>query len=91
MKISKVPNYAKDNFDYSAYVDNTTFFLKDEKSASLLTHVFNKFFQFSALQTNKSKCEIADVGILGTVKFAICVIRFVNLKESRISRNSLLL
>ena len=71
--------------------DVTTFILKDVKLVSLLTHVFNKFFHFSRLQTNESKCEIDEVWILKAVKFAVCGIRFVNLKESRISRNSLLL
>ena len=44
---------------YTAYTDDTTFFLKDTKSVVELINIFDTFLKFSGLKPNKSKCEIA--------------------------------
>ena len=38
--------------------------------------------QSSGLKTNKSKCEIACIGILNGAKVALCGMKYVNLKEN---------
>ena len=48
-------------FLYTAYADDTTFFLKDTKSVIELMNIFDTFFNFSGLKPNKSKCEIAGI------------------------------
>ena len=45
-----------------AYVDDTTLFLRNEKSATEVIKTFDKFSLFSGLKINNAKCEIADIG-----------------------------
>ena len=45
---------------YTAYTDDTTFFLKDTKSVIELINIFGTFLKCSGLKPNKSKCEIAS-------------------------------
>ena len=60
-----------DTFLYTAYVDDTTFFLKDKESVKELMNAF--FFSFySGLKPNKSKCEIAGIGVLKRVSMELC-------------------
>ena len=59
-------------FLYTAYADDTTFFLKDKNSVILLFDVFRNFSLFSGLKPNKSKCEIARIGVLKGVQVALC-------------------
>ena len=47
-----------------AQANNTTFFLKDEKSVIELMKTFDIFSTFSGLKPNESKFEIADLGAL---------------------------
>ena len=72
------------NFIYAAYAEDTTFFLKNTESAINLLEIFKHFSQFSALKPNKSKCEIAGIGVLKGVKMALCGMRCVNLYEDTI-------
>ena len=51
-------------FLYTAYADDTTFFLKDKKSVKKVMNVFDTFSIYSGLKLNKSKCEIAGISIL---------------------------
>ena len=69
----------ENSFLYTAYVDDTTFFLKDEKSVIQLTKAFDIFLTFSGLKPNKSKCEIAGLGVLKGVKLALCGMECINL------------
>ena len=46
--------------------------------------MFKHFSQFSGLKPNKSKCEIASIGVLKGVKVALCGIRCVNLYKGTI-------
>ena len=66
-------------FLYTAYADDTTFFLKDTKSVIELMNIFNTFSKFSGLKPNKSKCEIAGIGALKRVQVAICSMRSIDL------------
>ena len=71
-------------FIYTSYADDTTFFLKNTKSVLNPLEIFKHFSQFSSLKPNKSKLEIADIGVLKGVKVALCGIRCVNLYEDTI-------
>ena len=71
-------------FIFTAYTDDTTSFLQNIKSAINLLEIFKYFSQFSGLKPNKSKCEIAGIGVLKGVKVAICGMRCVNLHEETI-------
>ena len=71
-------------FIYTAYADDTTFPLKNMESVINLLKIFKPFSQFSSLKPNKSKCEIAAIGIQKGVKVALCGMRCVNLHEDTI-------
>ena len=73
-------NFQK-KFIYTAYADDTTFFLKNTESVINLLEIVKHFSQFSGLKPNKSKCEIAGIGVLKHVKVAFCGMRCVNLYE----------
>ena len=49
---------------YTAYADDNTFFLKDEKSVIELMKILDIFSAFSGLKANKSKCDRAGLGAL---------------------------
>ena len=51
-------------FLYSAYADDTTFFVGDLDSASEIFKVFDTFAIYSGLKPNMKKCEIAGIGSL---------------------------
>ena len=51
-------------FLYTAYAEDTTFFLTDTKSVIELMNIFDAFLKFSGLKPNKSKCEIAGIGAM---------------------------
>ena len=61
-------NIFENTFLYTAYADDATFFLKDEKSVVELMKTFDIFSTFFGLKPNKSKCEIAGLGALKGVK-----------------------
>ena len=51
-------------FLYIAYADDTSFFLINENSVTEVIQIFEHFSVFSGLKPNKSKREIAGIGIL---------------------------
>ena len=59
-------------FFYTAFADDTTFFLKDKKSIKQVMNVFDTFSIYSRLKPNKSKCEIAGIGVLKRVSMELC-------------------
>ena len=63
---------------YSAYADDTTFFLMDTMSIKSMVDTFNFFSDFSGLKPNLSKCEITGIGVLKEVQVAVCGIRCVS-------------
>ena len=66
-------------FLYTGYADDTTFFLKDTSSVIELMNIFDIFSKFSGLKPNKSKCEIASIGVLKGVQAALCGMRCIDL------------
>ena len=66
-------------FLYTAYADDTTFFLKDAQSIENLVEIFNTFSLFSGLKPNLTKCEIAGIGALKGVQVAVCGMRCIDL------------
>ena len=51
------------NFLYSAYADNTTSFLRNEKSKFELINTFDKFSLFLGFKINKGRSEIAGISV----------------------------
>ena len=64
---------------YSAYADDTTFFLKDTISIRNMVDTFHFFLDFSGLKQNLSKCEITGIRVLKGVQVAVCGMRCVDL------------
>ena len=71
-------------FLYSAYEDDTTFFLRNEKSATEVIKTFDKFSLVSGLKTNNAKCEIAGIGVKKGVKMALCGMDCIDLTKDLI-------
>ena len=64
-------NIFEHTYLYSAYADDTTFFLKDKRSVKEPINTFARFSKYSGLKPNHEKCEIADIGVLKSVKVAV--------------------
>ena len=60
-------NIFKHEFLYTAYGDDTTFFLKDRNSIIELMSELNTFSKFSGLKPNKTKFEFTGIGVLNGV------------------------
>ena len=56
-------------------------FLRNEKSATEVIKMFDKFSLFSGLKTNNVNCEIADIGFKKGVKMALCGMDCIDLTE----------
>ena len=56
-------NIFKHEFLYTAYGDDTTFFLKDRNSIIELMSELNTFSKFSGLKPNKTKFEFTGIGV----------------------------
>ena len=68
-------------FIFTAYVDDTTFFLRNTESVINLLEIFKHFSQCSGLKPNKLKCEIASIGALKGVKVPLCGIRLYTYRK----------
>ena len=66
-------------FLYSAFADDTTFFIKDKFSIQYLVDNFQIFSLFSGLKRNVEKCEVAGIGNLKGVEVADCGMKCINL------------
>ena len=76
-------NIFNHDFLYTAYADDTTFFLKDLDSVKNVLEMLNQFYMVSGLRPNFSKCEIAGIGSLKDAKVALCGLKSLDLtKES---------
>ena len=71
-------------FLYTAYADDTTFFLKNTESISQLVKTFQFFTKFSGLKPNFKKCEIAGIGVLKSVDVAVCGMKCIDLAKETI-------
>ena len=67
-------------FLYTAYADDTTFFLKDKESLTEVIKRFDIFSSFSGLKPNQSKCEVAGIGALKGAKMALCGMKCIDLR-----------
>ena len=65
-------------FLYTTYADDNTFFLSDENSVTEVIQIFEHFSIFSGLKPNKSKCEVAGIGVLKEVQMELCGMECVN-------------
>ena len=74
----------KYGFLYTAYADDSTFFLRDILSVKELINSFNQFYHFPGLKANIGKCEIADIGCLKGVIEAVCGFKSVDLSNDTI-------
>ena len=70
-------NIFNHNYLYTAYADDTTFFLDDQKSVRELMKTFKLFSKFSGLKPNILKCDIVDIGSLKEVKIVVCGIKCI--------------
>ena len=71
-------------FLYTAYADDSTFFVTDISSVKEIICCFSIFTQFSGLKPNLSKCEVAGIGSLKGVNVAVCGMRSVDLSKDTI-------
>ena len=74
----------KHEFLYTAYADDTTFSLKDRNSIIELMNELNIFSNISGLKPNKTKCEIAAIGVLNGVQVALCGMKCANLNNETV-------
>ena len=71
-------------FLYTAYVDDTTFFLENKESIEEFVKTFTLFSSFSGLKPNFSKCEICGLGPLKGVQMAVCGMQTVDLTKDAV-------
>ena len=68
----------------TSYADDTTFFIKNESSAKEIFKTFEIFSKYSGLKVNKSKCEIAGIGVKSGVQTALLGTKNVNLNSEHL-------
>ena len=71
-------------FLYTAFADDSTFFLNDLLSVKNLIDTFKVFSLFSVLKANFSKCEVAGLVSLKGVLEAVCGLKSINLTTDTI-------
>ena len=71
-------------FIYTAYADDTIFFLQNKNSVKMLLEAFHAFSFFSGLKPNKSKCEIVGIGLLKGVHVVLRGMECVNFEKDTI-------
>ena len=71
-------------FLFTAYADDSTFFLKDMSSVKMLVETFMEFSCFFVLKPNIAKCEITSLGLLKGVLETVCGLKTVNLTNDTI-------
>ena len=71
-------------FLYTTYTDDTTFFLSNENSVTEVTQIFEHFSFFSGLELNNSKEQITSTGALKGVQMTLCGMECVNVKKNTI-------
>ena len=65
------------SFSFTAYANDSIFFLKDTSSFKMLVETFKEFC-FSGLKPNITKPEIASLGLLKGVLEAVCSFKTVD-------------
>ena len=71
-------------FLYTAFADDSTFFLGDILSVKEHINSFNQFYHFSGLKANIRKCEKAGIGSLKGVTETVCGLKSVDLSNDTI-------
>ena len=71
-------------FLYTAYADDTTFFLKEKEPAKELMNVFDTFSIYSGLKPSKSKCAIAGIAVLKGVSVELCGMQCIDLTKNSV-------
>ena len=71
-------------FLYTAYADDTTFFLKDKEFVKKVMNVFDTCSIYSDLKPNKSKCEIAGISISKGVSVELCGMKCIDLTKNSV-------
>ena len=66
---------------YTAYADDTSFFLKGKKSVKKAMSFFDTFSIYSGLKPNKSKCEINGIGVLKGESIELCGMECIDLTK----------
>ena len=66
-------------FLYTAYEDDSTFYLRDILSVTELINSVNQLYHFSGLKANIRMCEIAGIGSLKGVTETVCGLKYVDL------------
>ena len=66
---------------YTAYADDTTFFVKDLNSATEVLSNLKLYSDVSGLFLNLEKCKIAGIVVPKNVNVALCSMKSVNLME----------
>ena len=77
-------NIFNHDFLYTAYADDTTFFLKDLDSVKNVLEMLNQIYMVSGLRPNFSKCEIAGIGSLKDAKVTLCGLKSLDLTKDSI-------
>ena len=70
-------------FLYSAYADDTTFFLSDEDSVIEVINAFHEFSPVCGLKPNEAKCETAGIGVRKGISLALCGMDCIDLTKKR--------
>ena len=65
-------NIFNHNYLYTAYAEDTTSFLNNQKSIRELMITFKSFSKFFGLKPNILKCEVARMGSLERFKTTVC-------------------
>ena len=77
-------NIFNQNYLYTAYADDTTLILNDQKSIRELMKTLKLFSKFPGLKPNILKYEVAGIGSLKGVKMTVCVIKCIDLTTKTI-------
>ena len=74
------------NFNYllTAYADDATFFIADLNSVRIIFDIFDNFSIFSCMKINRSKCELAGIGVKRNVQTALAGVKNVSLVHDSI-------
>ena len=72
-------------FLYTAYADDTTFFVKGLNSVKVVLSSLEQFYTFSGLRPNISKCETAGIGVLKDANVTLCGLKNVNFTKEGIT------
>ena len=76
--------YFDHTFLYTAYADHATFILKDKESVKKVMNIFDTFSIYTVFKPNKTKCEIAGIGVLKGVLMELCGMECIHLTKNSV-------